>query len=178
LSGLVFLAAENNTMEVRLVVLSGKQKDREIPLPRTAFVIGRDTECHLRVHSPLVSRRHCTIACWSHKVTVRDHNSANGTLVNDERVTGEVMVHNGDRLQIGPLTFGFRFKESPPEEVRRKILRGSFRWLADQAKDAPPLDASGSTVLDPMPEVSEDGASNGAPGKVSVSLGTYLKKYL
>jgi len=165
-------------MEVRLVVLSGKQKDREIPLPRTAFVIGRDTECHLRVHSPLVSRRHCTIACWAHKVTVRDHNSANGTLVNGERITGEVTVHNGDELQVGPLKFGFRFKESPPEEVRRKILRGSFRWLADQAKDAPPLDANGSTVLETMVEKSDDSASPVGPAKVSVSLGTYLQKYL
>src|SRR5439155_20000953 len=112
--------------------------------------------------------RHSTLACWTDKVTVRDHNSANGTLVNDERISGEVIVHNGDRIQVGPLTFGFRFKESPPEEVRRKILRGSFRWLADQAKDAPPLDASGSTVLEPIPE--ESNGSAAGPAKVSVSL--------
>ena len=44
-------------MEVKLVVLTGKQKNREIPLPRTIFLIGRGKECHLRVHSALVSRR-------------------------------------------------------------------------------------------------------------------------
>ncbi len=88
-------------MEVKLLVLEGKHKDREIPLPETIFLIGRDKQCHLRPHCQLVSKLHCAIAAWAGKVRVRDLKSRNGTFLNGQPVQGEVLVGDGDRLQVG-----------------------------------------------------------------------------
>jgi pSer/pThr/pTyr-binding forkhead associated (FHA) protein len=136
-------------MEAKLLVLNGKHKDREIPLPRTMFLIGRDAECHLRLHSHQVSRRHCAIACWAGKVLVRDLKSANGTFVNNQRIAGEVKVGDGDRLQVGPLAFVFRLKNpAGPDEPPEPITPGSLRWLLEHARDAKRKDLDGSTELE------------------------------
>jgi pSer/pThr/pTyr-binding forkhead associated (FHA) protein len=170
-------------MEVKLVVLTGKQKDREIPLPRTMFLIGRDVQCHLRVHSPLISRRHCAIACWAGKVSVRDLKSVNGTFVNNQRVAGEVKVKDGDHLQVGPLAFAFRIKDAAVEESPAKITPGSLRWLMEQGREAPPVDTLGSTVFELMGNAGKGGSepdatAETAPSMPAISPGTYLQEYL
>jgi pSer/pThr/pTyr-binding forkhead associated (FHA) protein len=48
------------------------------------------------------------------KVFVRDFNSTNGTLVNNEAVTGERELHNQDQLTLGPLLFRVVLEVSPP----------------------------------------------------------------
>jgi pSer/pThr/pTyr-binding forkhead associated (FHA) protein len=140
-------------MEVKLLVLNGKQKDREVPLPRTIFLIGRDQECHLRLHSLIVSRRHCAIACWAGKVAVRDLKSANGTFINNQRVVGEVKVTDGDRLQVGPLAFCFRVRRTAPEAPPGTVSPGSLRWLLEHAREVP-LDLNHSTKLGEIPVIS------------------------
>jgi pSer/pThr/pTyr-binding forkhead associated (FHA) protein len=150
-------------MEVKLVVLNGKHKNREIPLPRTVFLIGRDADCHLRLHSLQVSRRHCAIACWAGKVSVRDLKSANGTFINNQRIVGEVKVSDGDRLQVGPLAFFFRIKHTPPEKSPEPITPGSLRWLLEHAREARPVDLGGSTEAELIVGLS-DGGSEPADG--------------
>jgi predicted component of type VI protein secretion system len=135
-------------MEAKLLVLNGKHKDREIPLPRSVFLIGRDTRCHLRMHSNLASRRHCAIACLPGKVAVRDLKSANGTFVNDQRISGEVKVRDGDRLQIGPLVLLFCIKYAPQEAGQEPISPSSLRWLVEHSREARNRDVDGSTELD------------------------------
>src|SRR4030081_1196912 len=88
------ISTRGSLMQACLRVMVGKQKDREIPLPGTLFIIGRDPLCHLRPHTNLVSRRHCAIACWGEKVLIRDLKSANGTLLNHEKITHQVEVQD------------------------------------------------------------------------------------
>src|SRR5262245_22552630 len=97
-------------MDAALVVLEGKHKGCEIPLPETMFLIGRDRQCHLRPNCRQVSKRHCCIAAWAGKVRVRDLKSSNGTFVNGRPVDGEMLVADGDRLQVGTLVFAFKIK--------------------------------------------------------------------
>ena len=67
-------------MEIKLVVLLGKAKGREIPLPPTQFIIGRGSLCHLRPHSEQVSKVHCAIGRKpGNRVFVRDLKSLNKT---------------------------------------------------------------------------------------------------
>jgi len=79
-------------MAAKLNVVEGKHKDREIPLPETIFLVGRDRQCHLRPHCELVSKLHCAIAAWAGKVRVRDLKSRNGTFLNGKQIDGEVNV--------------------------------------------------------------------------------------
>jgi pSer/pThr/pTyr-binding forkhead associated (FHA) protein len=52
---------------------------------------------------------------------VRDLNSTNGTFVNDQQVSGEQELHDGDTLKVGPLDFGIRIEvqAEKPTEVER-----------------------------------------------------------
>ncbi|HLA86239.1 MAG TPA: FHA domain-containing protein [Thermoguttaceae bacterium] len=92
-------------MNVKLVVIGGKNAGRAIPVGGPKFFIGRGEDCHLRPNSDLVSRHHCAITVLENTVTVRDFGSRNGTLVNEERIEGEHELRSGDRLRVGPLLF-------------------------------------------------------------------------
>lgn len=98
-------------MNVKLVVVQGKPEGKEILVRTPKFLIGRGTECHLRPNSELVSRHHCMFILGENGVTLRDLGSTNGTLVNGERMHGEVAIFSEDTIQVGPL--GFRIVMEP-----------------------------------------------------------------
>ena len=95
-------------MEVKLVVGHGKHAGREIPIPIPKFFVGRAEDCHLRVHSELVSRHHCVFMIEEGFVAVRDFQSKNGTFVNGKRIAPEVELKSGDRVQVGPMELEVR----------------------------------------------------------------------
>lgn len=132
-------------MAVSLVILQGKQKGREIPLPETIFLIGRDEQCHLRPHCETVSQLHCAIAAWGGKVRVRDLQSRNGTVVNGLKIRGEIQVDDGDELQIGTLSFRIKIAKG----VRKVPQTGDeeAKWLLYSAADSPVLSPGFGTWL-------------------------------
>jgi pSer/pThr/pTyr-binding forkhead associated (FHA) protein len=92
-------------MKLKLIVLAGSKEGLEIPLKKDKFLIGRAKECALRAGSEAISRRHCAIIHREKGWTVRDLGSRNGTYVNDEKITKEVPLNEGDQLRVGPLSF-------------------------------------------------------------------------
>jgi pSer/pThr/pTyr-binding forkhead associated (FHA) protein len=139
-------------MDIRLVVLQGEHQGREIPLPETIFLIGRDDQCHLRPHCPRVSRKHCAIATWAGKVRVRDLQSRNGTYLNGERIQGEAAVRHGDQLRVGTQLFTFQIKASGGVVYSQPIRdEGEVDWLlraADDAEALAPARATNETSLE------------------------------
>lgn len=99
-------------MKLNLKVAQGVHEGKVIPVPVAQFLIGREESCQLRPASPAVSKRHCGIHVRQGKVFVRDIGSTNGTFVNDEQITQEVEVKDGDRLKIGPLEFVVQIDKS------------------------------------------------------------------
>jgi pSer/pThr/pTyr-binding forkhead associated (FHA) protein len=92
-------------MKLKLIVLAGSKEGLEIPLKKDKFLIGRAKECALRAGSEAISRRHCAIVRREKGWTVRDLGSRNGTYVNEEKITKEVPLNDGDQLRVGPLSF-------------------------------------------------------------------------
>jgi pSer/pThr/pTyr-binding forkhead associated (FHA) protein len=92
-------------MQVTLTVTKGPARTRSIRLRAAETIIGRSRDCDVCIPSAEVSRRHCLLALSGSKLTVEDLTSANGTFLNDQRVTGIQTVQSGDQLRIGPLTF-------------------------------------------------------------------------
>jgi len=88
-------------MDVKLIVASGKNLGKEIPLPGRQFLIGRGEGCQLRPASERISRKHCAIIVTEGRVIVRDLGSTNGTSVNNERLSGDRELKNGDKLNVG-----------------------------------------------------------------------------
>jgi pSer/pThr/pTyr-binding forkhead associated (FHA) protein len=163
----------------------GKQKDRDIPLPGTLFVIGRDPLCHLRPHSNLVSRRHCAIACWGGRVLVRDLKSANGTFLNQQKISTQVEVQHGDVLEVGDLSFSFNISRNemePLQDMRKDLVL----WLMGESDDSEVLDPGVATAMievssldfDEKPEANAPDEKAKPEGSRNLSAGKYLKDYL
>jgi pSer/pThr/pTyr-binding forkhead associated (FHA) protein len=108
-------------MKFSLVVGQGPHKGRIIPVSTPQFLIGRDAKCHLRPASQTISKRHCELLNRDDRWFLRDLHSTNGTIVNDEPVTGERELRDGDVLKIGPLEFGISIEvqAEKPTEVER-----------------------------------------------------------
>lgn len=99
-------------MNASLVLVQTDGKQREIPLKKAVQVIGRQTDCQLRIPSANVSRHHCEVLVTDTEVSVRDLGSSNGTYVNQERVQ-QASVSAGDLVSLGGLVFVVRVDGKP-----------------------------------------------------------------
>ena len=110
-------------MKLSLVVQTpGHNQGKVLEIKPSQFVVGRDPQCHLRPSSLKISKRHCAVLQRDNKVFIRDLESINGTFVNDEQVKGELELHDGDHLKMGPLLFEVKIEVAPVNrpEVSRK----------------------------------------------------------
>jgi pSer/pThr/pTyr-binding forkhead associated (FHA) protein len=102
-------------MKLSLVVLTpGPNQGKTLEIKLAQFVVGRDPQCHLRPASPMISKRHCALLQREGKAFVRDFDSTNGTFVNNVQIKGEVELHDGDQLKLGPLLFKVVVESSTP----------------------------------------------------------------
>lgn len=107
-------------MDVRLFVMNEKANARELRLgPET--LIGRSRDCHLRIASNQVSRKHCLITIDGREVLVRDLGSANGTLLDGIEIPAKVDVPAapGSLLVIGPMRFEIKFEPASHHKRHR-----------------------------------------------------------
>jgi pSer/pThr/pTyr-binding forkhead associated (FHA) protein/NADPH-dependent 2,4-dienoyl-CoA reductase/sulfur reductase-like enzyme len=84
--------------------LNGKQ----IPFERL-IRIGRGGENQLILDDKLASGKHAQIELQGVAYFLIDHNSTNGTFVNETRVTAPRPLKNGDSIRIGETTLRFEF---------------------------------------------------------------------
>jgi pSer/pThr/pTyr-binding forkhead associated (FHA) protein len=143
-------------MEVKLIVASGKNQGKEIPLPGKQFLIGRGENCQLRPASERISRKHCALIVSEGRLVARDLGSTNGTTVNGERITGDKELKNGDKLNVGGVlefvvqcTVELGGKKSPKvhsiqEAAARTVTKAAAddmdisQWLDDADQDIKP----------------------------------------
>ncbi len=103
----------------RLVVNPTSVNRREIPLARaTILTIGRDPSNDLVLPDAMVSRRHAVIEHRSGQFFLRDCSSANGSVVNGDRVS-ERGLRDGDLVAIGSMRLLFR---EEPVEAGGKVV--------------------------------------------------------
>jgi uncharacterized RDD family membrane protein YckC/ribosomal protein L32 len=92
----------------RLIVNPTSTNRREIPLGRaTIITIGRDPSNDLVLPDAMVSRRHAVIEHRGSQFVLRDCSSANGSVVNGDRVS-ERGLRDGDLVAIGSMRLLFR----------------------------------------------------------------------
>lgn len=99
-------------MKVRLELVHQKAKIKKVLL-KSDTVIGRSTECGLRIASNEVSRQHCKICLGQDGVTVRDLGSSNGTFVNGYELEPDTdyEIAPDSELSLGGIKFYVRFNE-------------------------------------------------------------------
>ena len=113
-------------------------RDHIEPLP---FTLGRGQHNALVLNSGLVSRQHASMETDGESVIVVDHNSLNGTFVNEDRITRSVL-ETGDTVCIGPFSFSVGVElltpEAPPDSAAPAKNIANDKTTALRKEPAPP----------------------------------------
>ena len=84
-----------------LKFISGKYQGGEFALEEgREYVVGRSSECDMVLVEDMISRAHATFVVQNDKVILRDNGSTNGSFVNGERISEQVLNEN-DRVLLG-----------------------------------------------------------------------------
>jgi pSer/pThr/pTyr-binding forkhead associated (FHA) protein len=122
-------------------------------LIQESIIIGRDAECDVVIPDRQVSRYHARLTVSDEGVTVEDLASKNGSFLQGDKISGPVMLQDGDLLQIA-LVQSFVYlssdatmpmeheKVSVPQSAGRLRLDPRSRrvWIGQQ-EVIPPLSA-------------------------------------
>jgi len=76
-------------------------EDSEYLVPEGETLVGRGTECGIRLPSSRVSRVHARVWTEGERVLVEDAGSKNGTWVNRGRTEGPALLGDGDEVLFG-----------------------------------------------------------------------------
>lgn len=88
-------------MRFEFVVRSGKEAGRTVAVSVGQTIsLGRLKGCEVVVDDEAASRKHCTITAREDACVVADLQSANGTFVNEQRITS-IELQKGDAIRIG-----------------------------------------------------------------------------
>ncbi len=101
-------------MRVSLVWVKPDGRQQEIALRKAVHVVGRSTDCQIRIPNSSISRQHCEVVVGDDDVLVRDLGSSNGTFVNRRKIT-QTPIAPGDLICIGELVFAVRINGNPSE---------------------------------------------------------------
>ena len=120
-----------------------------------SLVIGRDVDNGIMVADTGVSRHHAEIFRIGDKYFVKDLDSKNGTFVNDEQTSLE-LLKNGDKIRIGQTEFAFDGSSADDqagpvrystESVSAPTMVIDLKKLREEKPGAAPMEkAAGETV--------------------------------
>ncbi len=100
-----------------LVVVSHNQFGEARVVPDNPLVVGRQPDCDLVIHDPLLSRRHFQVGRDSEgEFLLEDLGSKNATFLNARQVQAAERLHYGDRIVAGDTVLRFLLEE----QVERK----------------------------------------------------------
>ncbi len=93
--------------DAALVVIYGLDLGRKYDLTKDGMVVGRSSKADIQVDQESISRNHAKLVTMKDHVVIRDLGSTNGTYVNDEQITDDYQLRNGDLVKIGRTIFKF-----------------------------------------------------------------------
>lgn len=93
--------------DAALVVIHGLDLGRKYDLMRENTVVGRSSKADIHIDQDAISRSHAKVTATGGRVTIKDLGSTNGTYVNDELLTDDYQLRNGDLVKIGRTIFKF-----------------------------------------------------------------------
>lgn len=140
-------------MKIRLELAHKKAKVKKVQL-KADTIIGRSTDCGLRIASNEVSRQHCKICIGETEVTVRDLGSSNGTFVNGYQLEPDTdyEIAPDSELALGGIKFFVRFSESAEKVMQSDGLGSTVDLKPGQKEELAALEKS---AAEPEPDEDE-----------------------
>jgi two-component system cell cycle response regulator len=111
----------NRRDRAHLIVLAGGSLGQMFRVEQSETVIGRAADATIRLEDDGVSRKHARVVQHKNEVWIEDLESANGTFVNEGRVTRQVL-RDGDKIQMGSTTIlKFTYGDELEETFQQKM---------------------------------------------------------
>lgn len=151
-------------MTASLVLVKHDGTQVEVPLKHPKTIIGRHTECQIRIPDVSVSRQHCEISVADGRVVIRDLGSSNGTYVNRRRISSTELAP-ADLVNVGKFVFAVRIDGKPEAIDSQDSLEDG---MATQAAASVAPAPTPVTVPKPPPKQAPQTAKPTASGKSSL----------
>ena len=115
-------------MDIKLIMFREDGSRRDFPLVEGTTIIGRKDDCGIRIPLAVVSRRHAEIDVDDDGAVLKDLGGANGTYLNNRKLTDEEDLEAGDQILIGPVVFTVQIDGEPADDeliqIRSKAPAG------------------------------------------------------
>lgn len=111
-----------------LIVIVGIRVGEMYRLAKDTTVIGRGDDADVRLIDEGVSRRHAALVLDGDRATLRDLGSVNGTYRNGGRISGELVLADGDKISMGGTTvLKFTYQDDLDERFSRNLYESAVR---------------------------------------------------
>lgn len=126
-------------MRLVLEIVDGPGQGRRKGIrPPCKLVVGRSLDADISVaDDPLMSANHFQLDCQLERCMLHDLDSTNGTLVNDQPLSGPVVLHDGDTVLAGRCRFRVTISQ-PVVPTTEDVPDGASGTTAQ----GPPVEAS------------------------------------
>lgn len=103
-------------------VLAGKNEGKDFILSKTINILGRDERADVPLFGDMsVGAQHAAIRAERSRHFLLDGGITSGTMVNGQRVAGEVLLRDGDMIQIGTHRILFREKATQAKFAKEPL---------------------------------------------------------
>ncbi|HAT09260.1 MAG TPA: hypothetical protein DCS97_01375 [Planctomycetes bacterium] len=124
-------------------------------LPQGASVLGRGSDCGVRIDDPRLSRGHARFTVTGHQLEVEDAGSRNGVLVDGTRIHGRREVVHGQVVVCGPVVLMVSIDQTQPHP---RVAEGA----QDPTTRRTTLKTDTEAMLDPVTSADRPGSSSRA----------------
>jgi pSer/pThr/pTyr-binding forkhead associated (FHA) protein len=135
-------------------VLAGKNEGKDFILDKPMNLLGRGERCDVPLYGdPSVGIEHAAIRAENRRHVLIDAGTPIGTFVNGQRIPpgGEVILSDGDGIQIGKHQIQFREKDTASKAVRRPNDAPVVRPIQIPMDGAPPIAPGYGTINNTPP---------------------------
>jgi predicted component of type VI protein secretion system len=138
-------------MSASLVLIkhNGEQVDVALKHPKT--IIGRHTDCQIRIPDVSVSRQHCELSVTDGRVVIRDLGSSNGTFVNRRRISSTELAP-ADLINVGKFIFVIRIDGKPEAIDSEDSLEDGMATQAPAVVQTPAPKPASKPAPKPVPQ--------------------------
>jgi hypothetical protein len=141
---------------VELIVRQGPRPGQRFSLTQPTVTIGREVGNDVVVSDPQVSRRHASLTWDGSHFIIQDLDSANGTFVNRERISGPHSLQDGDLLGMGgQVELAFRAAMPVPSDEMSTMAGVAAPTISGEPAQpparVPPPEPPGGELAEPAP---------------------------
>lgn len=124
--------------------IPGKVVELKLSIP---CVIGRSSDCHLRIDEPTVSGKHASIYKQRGKLYIQDLDSTNGTLVAGKKISEAALIAGGELVNFGEVLVKFLLHGSAEHDYHQKLYDSVYRDGLTQVRNRRFLDENINDIL-------------------------------